>query len=80
MLALPHSLKDGESVVFFHSMQDLQEIAMYYLQNPQERMAIARRGWEIAMTEHRSWHRLEEMLFGQGLTKTTVEESWFVSN
>jgi hypothetical protein len=77
MLSLPHSLQDGESVVFFRSLDELQELAMYYLQNTEERLEIARNGWEICMRKHRSWHRLEEMLFGRGITKTTIEDSWF---
>lgn len=76
MLSLPHSLKDGESVVFFGSIKELKEKALYYLKHTEERLAIARKGWEIAMTKHRSWHRLEEMLFGKGLTNTTLKESW----
>jgi hypothetical protein len=79
MLSLPHSLEDGESVIFFHSIEEMQQKAMYYLEHTEERLAIARRGWEVAMKKHRSWHRLEEMLFGKALTNTTLEESWFFS-
>jgi spore maturation protein CgeB len=77
MLSLPHSLQDGKSVVFFRSLDELQELAMYYLQHTEERLEIARNGWEICMRKHRSWHRLEEMLFGRGITKTVIEDSWF---
>ena len=77
MLSLPHSLKDGESVVFFRSLEDLRVKATYYLAHPEERLRIARKGWEISMTEHRSWHRMEELLFGRALTKTRIEDSWF---
>ena len=79
MLSLPHTLEDGESVVFFRSLDDLQEKAMYYLEHTEERLAIARKGWEISMTAHRSWHRLEEMLFGKALTKTNIHASWIVN-
>ncbi|KAL3934407.1 MAG: hypothetical protein SGBAC_009869 [Bacillariaceae sp.] len=76
MLSLPHSLQNGESVVFFHSLEDLQEKALYYLEHEEERIAIAAKGWEISMTYHRSWHRMEEMLFGRGVTDTRIEDSW----
>jgi hypothetical protein len=79
MLSLPHSLQDGESVIFFHSIEELQQKAMYYLEHTEERLAIARKGWEVTMKKHRSWHRLEEMLFGKALTNTTLEESWIFS-
>jgi len=76
MLSLPHSLQNGESVVFFESLEDLQQKALYYLKHEDERIAIARKGWEISMTKHRSWHRMEEMLFGRGVTDTRIEDSW----
>eukprot|EP00980_Cylindrotheca_fusiformis_P019102 scaffold6446_cov77-Cylindrotheca_fusiformis.AAC.1 len=76
MLSLPHSLKDGESVVFFRSITELQEKAMYYLEHTKEREAIARKGWEITMEKHRSWHRLEELLFGEAKTNTSLIDSW----
>ncbi|CAJ1967747.1 unnamed protein product [Cylindrotheca closterium] len=76
MLSLPHSLQNGESVVFFTSLEDLQEKALYYLEHEDERIAIARKGWEISMEKHRSWHRMEEMLFGRGVTDTRIEDSW----
>jgi len=76
MVSLPHGLEDGESVVFFHSMQEMQEKAIYYLEHTEERLAIARKGWQVTMEKHRSWHRLEEILFGRGLTKPTLNESW----
>lgn len=76
MVSLPHSLEDGESVVFFRSIEEMQEKAVYYLEHIEERLAIARKGWEVAMEKHRSFHRLEEMLFGKRLTKPTLEESW----
>eukprot|EP00980_Cylindrotheca_fusiformis_P023224 scaffold10247_cov58-Cylindrotheca_fusiformis.AAC.2 len=80
MLSLPHSLQDGESVVFFHNLDEMQDLAIYYLEHTEERLAIARKGWEISMKYHRSWHRLEEMLFGRGVTKTNIRDSWFPNN
>jgi len=77
MVSLPHGLEDGESVVFFHSIQEMQDKALYYLEHTEERLAIARKGWEVTMEKHRSWHRLEEMLFGKALTKPTLNESWY---
>jgi len=76
MLSLPHSLQDGVSVVFFHSLEDMQEKALYYLEHEEERIAIARQGWEISMSKHRSWHRMEEILFGRGVTDVRIQDTW----
>jgi hypothetical protein len=68
MLAVPHGLEHGKNIIFFSSLDELQDRAMYYLAHNQERQEIAKRGWELAMGRHRSWHRMEELLFGRPLT------------
>jgi hypothetical protein len=68
MLAAPHGLEHGKNVIFFSTLDELQDRAMYYLVHEQERQEIAKRGWELAMGRHRSWHRMEELLFGRPLT------------
>jgi hypothetical protein len=68
MLSLPKGLVDRESVVLFRSRDELEEIIRYYSTHEEERKAIAQRGWEVAMGRHRSWHRMEEILFGRPLT------------
>ena len=68
MLSLPKGLVDRESVVLFRSQQELHDVITYYVEHDHERRRIAQKGWEIAMGRHRSWHRMEELLFGQPLT------------
>ena len=64
MLAPPFGLMDRENVVYFRNLTHLKDVVTYYLNHDQERIEIARKGWELAMGRHRSWHRLEELLFG----------------
>jgi hypothetical protein len=68
MLSLPKGLVDRESVVLFRTQKELEEVLLYYAHHEEERRQIAQRGWEIAMGRHRSWHRMEELLFGRPLT------------
>lgn len=69
-LAMPNGLEDRQSIVLYDSAQSLKDAIMYYLnpRNDKERLSIARQGFEIAMGRHRSWHRLEEVVFGTPLT------------
>ena len=64
MHGLPAGLENGTSIVIFSSAQELKSLIRYYIRHPLARMEIARRGREIAMTRHRSWHRMEEIVFG----------------
>jgi hypothetical protein len=68
MLSIPKDFVDGESIVFYKNMDDLKSKIMYYLKHEEERLAIARRGWTLAMHRHRSWHRMEELVFGKILS------------
>ena len=68
MLSLPKGLVDRESVVLFRSEQELKDVLLYYNRHEDKRREIARRGWEIAFGRHRSWHRMEDLLFGMPLT------------
>ena len=70
-LAMPNGLHDRKSIVIYDSAHSLKDAIMYYLnpKNDEERTSIARRGWEIAMGQHRSWHRVEEIIFGKALTQ-----------
>merc|ERR1712008_188705 len=56
MHPLPFLIKDGESLVEYHTIKDLKEKILYYIRNPKERLKIAARGYFIAMNYHRSWH------------------------
>jgi len=68
MLSLPAGLENGTSVVEFTSEESLRSLIWHYLDNPDERRAVAREGRRVAMTRHRSWHRMEEIVFGEVLS------------
>ena len=69
MLSLPYGFLEGENIVFYHNMTDLQDKILYYLRNDTARLEIARKGWSEAMSRHRSWHLVEDLLFGEIRTK-----------
>jgi hypothetical protein len=68
MLTLPQGLVDGKSLVFYRNQSHLVQLVSYYLSHDQERLRIAREGRRVAMTMHRSWHRMEEVVFGRILS------------
>ncbi|GKY94812.1 hypothetical protein MPSEU_000446400 [Mayamaea pseudoterrestris] len=68
MLSLPEGLKNGTHLIEFESEADLIQKAMYYLHHDKERREIAHRGRRLSMARHRSWHRMEEIIFGRPLT------------
>lgn len=72
---LPLHLKDGESVIVYCSLTDLWEKIVHYLNHPEERLAIARRGHWIAMEHHRSWVWMERMIFGNWSSRTGLPVS-----
>ena len=65
MLSLPEGLENGTSIVEFGSADDLRFKLLYYTQHSKERLKIASRGREVSMKRHRSWHRMEEIIFGR---------------
>jgi len=67
MLSLPTGYHDALNIVEYHSAVDLLDKITYYLdpQHESERLAIATQGRTLAMTRHRSWHRMEEIIFGR---------------
>ena len=69
MLSLPAGLENGTSLIEFISEEDLRAKIHYYLQNTEKRLEIAREGRLVSMTKHRSWHRIEEIIFGEALSK-----------
>jgi hypothetical protein len=72
MLAPPWGLKNRSNVVMYDSPSSFENLVRYYLhpQNEKRRLSIAQRGWELAMTEHRSWTRMETLLFGKIYTES----------
>lgn len=71
MLSLPEGLVHKESIVVYKSLVHLKELLEYYLdpRNEAERLAIARAGWEIAISRHRTYHWMERIFFGRIITK-----------
>jgi hypothetical protein len=63
MLSLPEGLEDGKSIIVYQSLQDLAEKVKYYLAEDQApmRQRIAKEGYDIAMSRHRSWHLMERI-------------------
>lgn len=68
MLAAPAGLKNKTNVIVYDSPENLKQLIKYYLKNDEKRRAIAKKGYQLALGRHRSWHRLEEILFGKPLT------------
>lgn len=68
MLSLPGGYKNGTNIIECTSVDDLRSKVLYYLAHSDERIEIARQGRWLAMSRHRSWHRMEEIVFGVPLT------------
>lgn len=68
MLAVPLGLEENVNIVLFDNMEDLKRKVMYYLTHEDERLGIARRGRQVAMCSHRSWHRIEQIVLGRPMT------------
>lgn len=83
MVGLPAGLENGTSIVEFDSEESLRSLIVYYLDHEIDRQEIARRGRRVAMARHRSWHRMEEIVFGQALSncdeQTTAECAFAVT-
>ena len=68
MLAPPEGMINNTNCIFYDGMSSLRRLIRYYLNHDTERKAIAQKGWELVMGRHRSWHRIETILFGKPLT------------
>ena len=68
MHGLPQGLENGTSIVEYTTPQNLESLIKYYLEHDEERMEIGRKGREVAMQRHRTWHRAEEVIFGEILS------------
>lgn len=79
MLILPRlGLENGTSIIEFDSAKRLVSLAEYYLQHEEQRQAIAAKGRHVAMSQHRSWHRMEEIVFGRIVTPCTATECPYI--
>ena len=72
MLGLPDGFQDKQNIVGYSRAETLKEQLYFYLntKNEMKRRNIAKKGWEMEMTKHRSWHRVEELLFGNPISKS----------
>ncbi|VEU45120.1 unnamed protein product [Pseudo-nitzschia multistriata] len=70
MVALPAGLEDKVNIVIYDNPKMLKDLIKYYTKpkNKNKRKRIALKGYNLVMGRHRSWHRLEELLFGRPLT------------
>jgi len=63
MQPLPYRLEDRKHVVVYRSITELKNLIKYYLENDNERLEIAKAGYNVAMRDHRSWTWLERIIF-----------------
>lgn len=68
MLAPPEGLVNNTNCIMYEGLVSLKKLIRYYLKNESKRKAIAKKGFKLALGRHRSWHRIESILFGRPLT------------
>jgi len=68
MLSLPQGFVNGTNVVTYSSLDELKRTIMYYLDRDDERIGIARAGYDVAMRYHRTYHWMERLFFGSAMT------------
>jgi hypothetical protein len=61
-------LIDGTNILFYKDLESLHQLVEYYLEHDEERLAIAKKGWEYSMGLQRSWQGMETILFGSSGT------------
>ena len=64
---LSEYFEDGKEIVIFHSTQELAEKSKYYLEHGDERVAIARAGYERTMRDHTYEQRFKKIFEALGL-------------
>jgi hypothetical protein len=74
MISLPAGLVNSENVVMYRGLDNLKKLLLHYLDPEQDevRLRIARRGYEVAMKQHRSYHRMEEVFYGKRLSTSSI--------
>jgi spore maturation protein CgeB len=60
--SLNELFKVGKEIVTYRDRDEIQEIVKYYLQNPEQRKAVAMKGRERVLKEHTYKHRLRELI------------------
>lgn len=73
---MPHGVNDGENIIVYNSWSDLEHNILYYLKNDKERLAIAQRGRELALTYHEPWHQAKRIY----LNDMTYRNEYGISN
>jgi hypothetical protein len=68
MLSLPDGYVDGGNILIYQSLDHMRDLIIHYLEHPEERLEIARKGWVLAMNRHRTFHWMEETFFGKALS------------
>jgi spore maturation protein CgeB len=74
----PKGIENGTHIVEYTSLNDLGAKIKYYLAHKEERLVIARQGRRVAMERHRSWHRMEEIIFGRPLTQCSNQRCPYI--
>ena len=64
MLPLPYRFVNDSNIIVYRSIAELKSFATYYASHDEERIQIARRGYETAMNYHQPWHLTERLLLG----------------
>lgn len=67
MVYLPSGFKNGKNIIVYHSINDLKEKVIYFASNENLRITIARKGRELALSRHRSFHYMEDYVFNYGM-------------
>ena len=63
---MPSGFQDGESIVIYHSLNDLKEKLLHYLREDMtaERLRIAKAGRKLAIQHHKTRQSYERMIVG----------------
>jgi Glycosyl transferases group 1 len=64
MLTPPEGLKNNTNIQIYDSLEDLGNLIHLFLKHRDRRRSISKQGMELALGRYRSWHRVEELLFG----------------
>jgi len=64
MHPLPTGMEHTKQLIVYESLWELKHFLKYYLEHEEERLKIAKSGYEVAMKRHRSWHLMERLVFG----------------
>lgn len=62
MHPMPLGYEHGKNVVIYSSLNELEDQLAYYLSHEEERLEIARAGYDWAMEHHRPWNVMERIL------------------